>query len=41
MFKKYFDFDKLPTVIKLSSTSPANARWTLEKLIDEWSKLNM
>lgn len=41
LFKKYFDFDKLPTVIKLPSTSPANARWTLEKLIDEWSKLNM
>ncbi|MGL4741999.1 MAG: DNA-deoxyinosine glycosylase [Sarcina sp.] len=25
--------------IKLPSTSPANARWNLEKLIDEWSIL--
>ncbi|EAI4414245.1 DNA-deoxyinosine glycosylase [Campylobacter fetus] len=30
--KKFYDFE----VIKLPSTSPANAKFSLEKLVDEW-----
>lgn len=30
--KKFYNFE----VIKLPSTSPANAKFSLEKLVDEW-----
>ncbi len=37
--KKYFPklFEKC-SIIKLPSTSPANAKWTIEKLTAEWEK---
>lgn len=38
-FKKYFpDLIEKYNCCKLPSTSPANARYTLEKLIGEWSR---
>lgn len=39
LLKKYFPklFEKYST-IKLPSTSPANAKWTIEKLTAEWEK---
>ena len=40
---KYYDKYQLPVTgmeaVKLPSTSPANAAWTLKKLIDAWSIL--
>lgn len=40
MFKKYFS-DLLPiyNCLHLPSTSPANARYNLDKLINEWKKI--
>jgi len=40
-FKKYFpDLLKEYTCQKMPSTSPANARYSLNKLIDEWQLIN-
>ena len=37
-FKKYFpDLLEKYTCLKMSSTSPANARYSLDKLIEEWN----
>ena len=38
MFKKYFKDIDIP-VIKLPSTSPANAKYSFEKLLEEWHSL--
>ena len=35
IFKKYYP-EYLYMIVKLPSTSSANARWSLEKLIDKW-----
>ena len=37
LYKKYIDPQTGREAVCLPSTSPANAQWTLEKLIEEWS----
>lgn len=36
LFQRYFKEEILPPVIKLPSTSPANAQWSIERLEEEW-----
>lgn len=38
LYKKYVEPQTARTAVKLPSTSPANAAWTLDKLIAEWKK---
>ncbi len=35
-FCKYYCMEDFPTVYKMPSTSPANAAWSLEKLVTYW-----
>ncbi|MDD6058115.1 MAG: DNA-deoxyinosine glycosylase [Clostridiales bacterium] len=37
LFLKYCRYETMPKVYKLPSTSPANAAWSKERLIEEWS----
>ena len=39
LYKKYIEEQTGRTAICLPSTSPANASWTIDKLIDAWSVL--
>ncbi len=39
LFMKYCKRDGQPPIEKLPSTSPANAAWSLERLIEYWSRL--
>ena len=39
LYKKYIEEQTGRTAICLPSTSPANASWTMDKLIDAWSVL--
>lgn len=39
LFEKYCVTKDQPEVIKLPSTSPANAMWTLERLTAEWKQI--
>ncbi|KFL33053.1 MULTISPECIES: DNA-deoxyinosine glycosylase [unclassified Sulfurospirillum] len=36
LYQKYCEATTLRSIIKLPSTSPANAAWSLEKLIEAW-----
>lgn len=38
LFLKYCQREGQPALVKLPSTSPANAAWSLERLITEWQK---
>lgn len=38
LFVKYCKQDNQPPLIKLPSTSPANATWSLERLTETWKK---
>jgi hypoxanthine-DNA glycosylase len=38
LFLKYCQREGQPDLVKLPSTSPANAAWSLERLITEWQK---
>lgn len=38
LFVKYCKQDNQPPLIKLPSTSPANATWSLERLTEAWKK---
>ena len=37
LYKKYIELQTGREAVCLPSTSPANAQWTLERLIEEWS----
>lgn len=39
LYRKYCENDIGREAIKLPSTSPANAAWQLDRLINEWSKI--
>ncbi len=39
LYKKYMEERTGQTAVKLPSTSPANAAWTLEKLVSEWGRI--
>lgn len=39
LFRKYCMAEGQPEVIKLPSTSPANAMWTVERLTEEWKQI--
>ena len=39
LYQKYVKEDAKRDMIKLPSTSPANASWTLDKLVGEWSQI--
>ncbi|MDR2794879.1 MAG: DNA-deoxyinosine glycosylase [Holosporaceae bacterium] len=41
LFMKYFHRDIGKEILKLPSSSPANAQYSLEKLISEWEKITI
>lgn len=41
LFQKYCAAPNLPPAVKLPSTSPANAAWRLERLIEDWKIIKM
>lgn len=40
LYRKYLEGKTGITAVNLPSTSPANASWKLEKLIEEWKKIS-
>lgn len=38
LYKKYYGDMNMPNSVQLPSTSPANAAWSLERLIEVWGK---
>lgn len=38
LYKKYYSDMDMPNSVQLPSTSPANAAWSLEQLIEVWGK---
>lgn len=41
LYKKYIYPKTKRQIIKLPSTSPANASWSMEKLVDVWKKIKL